>query len=134
MNGGVQDSGPTDTTQGSSTNSRQKIRTVGASSFSGTTLGCWMCRMAEEAPLLAPIGGAGRPRRPRGTPLRQLKARVSEEAVQCAHRAAAALGVTTAEYIEALVLHDEPGPDGRPVWWTKPAPRDREELPLTQSA
>ena len=89
--------------------------------------------MAKEVPL-APVGGAGRPRRPRGTPLRQLKARVSDEAVQRAHRAAAALGVTTAEYIEALLLQDEPGPNGRPVWWTKPAPADQEELPLTQSA
>lgn len=89
--------------------------------------------MAEEVPL-APAGGAGRPRRPRGTPLHQLKARVSEAAVQRAHRAAAALGVTTAEYIEALLLHDEPGPNGRPVWWTKPAPTDQEELPLTRSA
>jgi hypothetical protein len=42
--------------------------------------------------------------------------------------------VTTAEYIEALLLHDEPGPNGRPVWWTKPAPTDQEELPLTRSA
>lgn len=85
--------------------------------------------MTEEVPL-APVGGAGRPRRPRGTPLHQLKARVSQEAVHRAHRAAAALGVTTAEYIEALLLHDEPGPNGRPVWWSKPVPADQEELPL----
>jgi hypothetical protein len=90
-----------------------------------------MFRMTEQ--VLAPVGGAGRSRR-RGTPLRQFKARVNEEAVQRAHRAAAALGVTTAEYVEALLLHDEPGPDGRPVWWTKPVPGDQKELPLTQSA
>jgi hypothetical protein len=83
---------------------------------------------------VAPAGGAGRPRRPRGRPLRQLKARVGDEAVYRAHRAAAALGVTTAEYIEALLLHDEPGPDGRPTWWTKPIFESQKESPLNKSA
>jgi hypothetical protein len=83
---------------------------------------------------LAPIGGPGRPRRPRGRPLRQLKARVGDEAVHRAHSASAALGVTMAEYIEALLLHDVPGPDGRPVWWKKATPKDQEVLPLDESA
>ena len=78
-------------------------------------------------------GAAGRSRR-RGVQLVPLKARVRQAAHDRAHQAAAALGVTMAEYVEALLLHDEQGPDGRPIWWTQPAPRDQEELPLTQSA
>lgn len=35
-----------------------------------------------------------------------------------------------AEYVEALLLHEELGSDGRPVWWTRPVPTDQEELPL----
>jgi hypothetical protein len=92
-----------------------------------------MPTMADDS-TVAPVGGAGRLRHPYGTPLRQLKARVREEAVERAHRAAAALCVTTAVYIEALILHDEVGPDGRPLWWTKPSQRDQEVLPLGESA
>jgi hypothetical protein len=65
--------------------------------------------------------------------LRQFKVRVAPEAAARAHRAAAALGVTTAEYVEQLLLHDQLGADDRPVWWTQPVPGDQEVL-LTQTA
>jgi hypothetical protein len=112
----------------SSADRAQKIARFGASLQSGTTLQGWMLAMADDV-ALAPAGGAGRPRRPRA-PRRQLKARVCDEAVQRAHRRATALGVTMAEYVEALLLHDEPDEDGRPLWWTRPVPADQKELPL----
>lgn len=111
----------------------KKDRTHRRGAPKGYPFASWMLAMADDV-TLAPLGGAGRPRRPYGTPLRQLKARVGEEAVERAHRAAAALGVTMAEYVEALLLHDEPGLDGRPVWWSKPTRRDQEVLPLGESA
>lgn len=80
-------------------------------------------------------GGAGRSRR-RGVRLVELKARVRPDAYAQADITSAALGVTMAEYVEALLLQDAQhrGADGRPTWWARPAPRDQEELPLSESA
>jgi hypothetical protein len=59
-----------------------------------------------------------------------MKHRVIPDAAAAVDARAAALGVTNSEYIEALVLQDRIGPDGRPAWWTRPVPRDQKELPL----
>lgn len=111
---------------------RRNFTVLGASLLEWYHSRCYMGPMADHV-FLAPAGGAGRSRR-RPAPRRQFKTRVSDDAALRAHKAAAALGITTSEYVEALLLHDEQGPDGRPVWWDKPVPGDQKELPLTQSA
>lgn len=74
-------------------------------------------------------------RRPRvitgGTSI--LQARVNPELRDKAHRAAEALGVSMAAYVEALIEHDELDHDGRPTWWPDDADAYQGELPL-QSA
>ena len=45
-----------------------------------------------------------------------LQARVAPDTRDRAHRAAAALGVSMAAYIEQLLLRDELDDTGRPVW------------------
>lgn len=47
---------------------------------------------------------------------------------------AAALGISAAAYLDALIAHEQVGDDGRPVWWTDPTPTDQQELPLAESA
>jgi hypothetical protein len=47
---------------------------------------------------------------------------------------AAALGVSKAAIVDAMLGRQELDDRGRPVWWSEPTLRDQEELPLTQSA
>lgn len=47
-----------------------------------------------------------------------------------AETSAAALGISTGAYIEALIAHEALDERGRPLWWIDPAPRDQQELPL----
>lgn len=63
-----------------------------------------------------------------------LYARVGPEQYEKARTAAAAVGVSVAAYLDALLAHDDLDADGRPVWWTGPAPTNQEELPLSRSA
>jgi hypothetical protein len=63
-----------------------------------------------------------------------LRVRVSPENSQKVDRAAAALGISKAAYVDALLTRERLDPRGRPVWWSDPVPTDQEELPLTRSA
>lgn len=76
--------------------------------------------MRDRAPL--PI------RRTRGTSV-ALFARVRPPLHDKALRAAAAVGVSMATYVEQLIARDEVDEHGRPLWWTD-APAEQEELPL----
>jgi hypothetical protein len=61
--------------------------------------------------------------------------RLSDDALEVAETAAAALGITRDFYLDELLRKErgELGSDGRPKWWVKPLPRDRKELPLKTS-
>ena len=58
--------------------------------------------------------------------------RLSPDALQVAETAAEALGITRDYFLDELLRHQRQHLDqnGRPTWWTKPLPRDQEELPL----
>jgi hypothetical protein len=62
--------------------------------------------------------------------------RLSDDALEVAETAAAALGITRDFYLDELLRKErgELGPDGRPKWWVKPLPRDQKEMSLTRSA
>lgn len=76
----------------------------------------------------------GRHTRAANAPTVLLQARVDPKLREKAHRAAGALGISMASYMEHLLAHEELDANGRPVWWTDPAPADQEELPLSRSA
>jgi hypothetical protein len=59
---------------------------------------------------------------------------VEPETLDRVYAVAEALGVSLTAYVEELIRHDQLDEQGRPVWWTDPAPQDQEELPLTQTA
>lgn len=59
-----------------------------------------------------------------------LRVRVSPENSQKVELAAAALGISKAAYVDALLSREQLDPRGRPLWWTDPVPTDQEELPL----
>lgn len=75
-------------------------------------------------------------RRPRqiNAPTVLLQARVDPELRAKAHRAAAAVGVSLAAYVEQLLAHEQLDETGRPLWWAEAVPSDQEELPLSRSA
>jgi hypothetical protein len=59
-----------------------------------------------------------------------LPVRVKRENKAKAAKAADALGISMAAYVDALLDREELGEDGRPMWWTQPVAADQEELPL----
>lgn len=63
-----------------------------------------------------------------------LFARVAPEAADLADKLAERVGVSKAEFVEALLLHagDEIDDRGVPTWWTKPV-ADQEGLDLMAS-
>ncbi|HEY6798464.1 MAG TPA: hypothetical protein VI248_27620, partial [Kineosporiaceae bacterium] len=83
-------------------------------------------------------GRTGRARRPNGVgkDTKPATVRLSSRSWQIAEDAAEALGVTRDAYLDRLLAEERQRLDenGRPMWWTDPAPRDQEVLPLTQSA
>lgn len=76
----------------------------------------------------------GRRRRADNVPTVLLQARVDPQLRAKANRAAEALGISMASYMEHLLAHEQLDAHGRPVWWTDDAPADQEELPLSRSA
>jgi hypothetical protein len=58
----------------------------------------------------------------------ELRARVQPDNFGKAHAAAAALGISMAAYVDALLSREELDERGRPRWWTAPAPTDQIEL------
>ena len=75
----------------------------------------------------------GRGKRPPGAAA-TLYARVGPSQHEKARTAAAAMGVSVAAYLDALLAHDQLDDDGRPLWWAGPLPTTEEELPLSRSA
>lgn len=65
-------------------------------------------------------------RRPRGAAVGApaLYVRVAADAKAISETAAVRLGVSEAEFVEALLFHAGTtiGPDGIPSWWSKPVP------------
>jgi hypothetical protein len=61
---------------------------------------------------------------------RPMTGHVPPEIKAKAESMAAALGISLGAYLEELLRREQVDEHGRPVWWTDPAPRDQEELPL----
>ena len=64
----------------------------------------------------------------------QMNLRVSTHMRTKVQRAADALKISEAAYLDALLEREELDDQGRPLWWRDPVPGDQEELPLPQSA
>ena len=60
-----------------------------------------------------------------------LRVRVHPDQRAKAERAAFALGVSLAAYLDALLAREVVDESGRPVWWTDPVPGDQEALPVS---
>ena len=58
----------------------------------------------------------------------ELRARVKPDNFVKAHEAAAALGISMAAYVDALLSREELDERGRPSWWTVPALTDQLDL------
>lgn len=77
-------------------------------------------------------GNKGRARRRNGigAEVVELKVRVLEAHREKAYGISAALGISTAAYIDELLAREELDEHGRPVWWTDPVPADQQSLPV----
>jgi hypothetical protein len=60
--------------------------------------------------------------------------RVSPDNRSKAAKAAAALGISMAAYVDALLDREELDEHDRPTWWQEPVSTDQEVLPLSESA
>jgi hypothetical protein len=63
-----------------------------------------------------------------------MSARVHPEHLVKAKRAAEALGISLAAYVDELLAREELDALGRPLWWSDPIPPDQQELPLDKTA